>query len=69
LDLFLDVTNVLATKIPSYAQYTFQRNADNSGFATSDNEALREDGSNALPVILNNQDGTPLPTIGFIFEF
>jgi hypothetical protein len=50
-------------------RYTFQRNADNSGFETTDSNALQTDGSNAIPVILPNDNTSILPTIGFIFEF
>ncbi|WP_347158984.1 TonB-dependent receptor [Pontibacter chitinilyticus] len=69
LDLFLDIANVLASKTPGYDRYTFQRNEDNTGFATTDNAALRADGANALPVILSNDDGNLVPTLGFIVEF
>ncbi|WP_187260669.1 TonB-dependent receptor [Pontibacter beigongshangensis] len=69
LDLFLDVANILASKTPGYDRYTFQRNSDNSGFATTDGAALRADGSNAIPVVLNNDDGNLVPTLGFIVEF
>ncbi|WP_242918624.1 TonB-dependent receptor [Pontibacter liquoris] len=69
LDLFLDVANVLASNTPGFARYTFQRNEDNTGFATSDGSPLQPDGSNALPVILENNDGNLVPTIGFIVEF
>src|SRR5690606_36673462 len=54
LDLFLDVANVLASKTPSYDRYTFQRNQDNTGFATTDGNPLRNDGGNAIPVVLKN---------------
>lgn len=68
-DLFLDVINVLGSVNPAYPQYTFQRTPDNSGFATTDGEPLRADGSNAIPVILDNSSATVLPTFGFIIEF
>ncbi|WP_439882747.1 TonB-dependent receptor [Pontibacter sp. MBLB2868] len=69
LDLFLDVANVLASKTPGFDRYTFQRNTDNTGFATTDGEALSSDGSNAIPVILKDNDGNVVPTLGFIVEF
>lgn len=69
LDLFLDIANVLASKTPGYDRYTFERNADNTGFATTDAAPLRDDGSNAIPVILKNDDGNLVPTLGFIVEF
>ncbi|PKV62666.1 TonB-dependent receptor [Pontibacter ramchanderi] len=69
LDLFLDIANVLASNTPGYDRYTFQRNEDNTGFATTDSNPLRLDGSNAIPVILKNDDGNLVPTLGFIVEF
>ncbi|OKL40492.1 TonB-dependent receptor [Pontibacter flavimaris] len=69
LDLFLDVANVLASNTPGFDRYTFQRNEDNTGFATTDGGTLRNDGSNAIPVILENNDGNLVPTLGFIVEF
>ncbi|WP_299701254.1 TonB-dependent receptor [uncultured Pontibacter sp.] len=69
LDLFLDVANVLASRTPGYDRYTFQRNEDNTGFATTDSAPLRTDGSNAIPVVLKNDDGNLVPTLGFIVEF
>ncbi|SIT75654.1 TonB-dependent receptor [Pontibacter indicus] len=69
LDLFLDIANVLGSNTPGYDRYTFQRNEDNTGFATTDGNPLRLDGSNAIPVILKNDDGNLVPTLGFIVEF
>ncbi|WP_237717732.1 TonB-dependent siderophore receptor [Pontibacter sp. BAB1700] len=69
LDLFLDIANVLASNTPGFDRYTFQRNEDNTGFATTDGNPLRNDGSNAIPVILKNNDGNLVPTLGFIVEF
>lgn len=69
LDLYLDVVNAFVLPSPAFPQYTFQRTADNSGFATTDGQPIRIDGSNAIPVILENNDPTVLPTIGFIVEF
>ncbi|MEJ8757204.1 TonB-dependent receptor [Pontibacter sp. H259] len=69
LDLFLDIANVLSSNSPGYDRYTFQRNDDNTGFETTDGNPLRTDGSNAIPVILENNDGNLVPTIGFIVEF
>jgi hypothetical protein len=68
-DLFIDISNVLASNNPAFPQYTFVRNADNTGFATTDGQPLQPDGSNAKPLILNNRSNTVLPTIGFIVEF
>lgn len=67
-DLFLDVQNVPAFKTPAAPSQTFQRTPDNSAFATTD-EALRPDGSNVIPFLLDNNRVQLLPTIGFIVEF
>lgn len=69
LDVFFDITNAFVQSNPAYPNYTFQRNADNSGFATTNGGPLLPDGSNAIPVILSNNDAVPVPTIGFIVEF
>jgi len=63
------VTNLLATSNPAIPSYTFQRNADNSDFETTDGQPLRVDGSNAIPYILPQEKGAALLSIGFIFEF
>lgn len=68
-DLYVDIQNILRFKGPSLPQYTFQRNADNSGFATTDGQTLRVDGSNAIPLLLNEDDVSFLPSIGFVIEF
>lgn len=54
---------------PSFPNYTFKRTADNSAFETTDGAALRPDGANAIPILLENADANLLPTIGFIIEF
>lgn len=69
LDLFLDIANVLGSNTPGFDRYTFQRNEDNTGFTTTDGNPLRLDGGNAIPVILKNDDGNLVPTLGFIVEF
>ncbi|MGB3006322.1 MAG: TonB-dependent receptor [Chitinophagaceae bacterium] len=69
LDLFVDVTNFYNAKSPSFPQYTFKRNTDNTAFVTTDNQPINQNGSNAIPFILANNDGTIIPTIGFIIEF
>ncbi len=68
-DLFIDIQNLLNTVNPAPDQYTFQRTADGSGFATTDGSALRLDGSNAIPLLLTNTEGSLLPSLGFIVEF
>ncbi|RYM33266.1 TonB-dependent receptor [Brumimicrobium glaciale] len=69
LTLFLDIQNVFLYKIPSTPNYTFQRNADNTGFETTDGNPIASDGSNGIPVVLENSSATVVPSIGFIFEF
>jgi hypothetical protein len=69
LDLYLDVVNAFLLPSPAFPQYTFERTPDNTGFATTDGQAIRPDGSNARPLLLNNNDPSVLPTIGFIIEF
>ncbi|WP_078012579.1 TonB-dependent receptor [Hymenobacter sp. CRA2] len=69
LDLFVDLQNVLAIVNPSQPSYTFQRLDDNSGFLTTDGQPLQPNGSNALPILLFDDDALITPTIGFIFEF
>lgn len=69
LDVFIDITNVYASKAAGIPQYTFKRTADNTAFMTTDSAPLKADGSNAIPTLLENRDGQILPTIGLIVEF
>lgn len=69
LDLFLDITNFYASKSTGVPNYTFKRTADNKSFVTTDGAALRQDGSNGIPILIDNVDKTLLPTIGFMVEF
>lgn len=69
LVLFADFQNAFLYKTPSMPKYTFERNADNSGFATIDGQPIAMDGSNAIPLILNDRSATIVPSLGFIFEF
>lgn len=69
LNLFIDFQNVLMSVQYAAPYYTFKRKADNSGFETTDGLALKTDGSNAIPVILQNESKTITPSIGFTFEF
>jgi hypothetical protein len=69
LDLFLDFQNVLMISQESAPIYTFERNADNTGFLTTDGQPLKVDGSNGVPLILQNINKTVTPSIGVIFEF
>lgn len=68
-DFYIDVQNLFAFKQQSPDYYTFQRNEDNTGFATTDGQPLQADGSNAVPILIPNVNRTVTPTIGFIFEF
>jgi hypothetical protein len=67
-DLYLDFQNLFLTKTPSPPDYTFARNADGT-YKTTDGEAIKADGSNAIPFILVDDDPFFVPTIGFIIEF
>jgi CarboxypepD_reg-like domain/TonB-dependent Receptor Plug Domain len=69
LDLFIDIQNLTNAKSPAYPTFTLQRNADNTGFATTDGRPLAADGSNGVPIVLDTSDGSLLPTIGVIVEF
>jgi len=60
---------VFLYKTPSLPNYTFERNSDNTGFATLDGNPVAADGSNAIPRILQDRSATVVPAIGFIFEF
>jgi hypothetical protein len=68
LDVYLDIQNALFQKFPSIPQYTFDRNEDGS-YKTSDGNAVAADGSNAVPILLGDDDPFATPTIGFILEF
>jgi len=69
LDLYIDIQNVFQFASPSLPSYTFKRNADNTDFLTTDGQPLKTDGSNATPLILQDESPFFVPTIGFIFEF
>lgn len=69
LNLFLDFQNVLMSVQYGAPYYTFKRNADNSGFETTDGQPLKTDSSNGVPVILKNESKTVTPSIGVTFEF
>ena len=68
-DLFLDVTNWYISKNPAIPEYTFKRNATNTGFETTDGQPIKADGSNAIPTRVKNDDPFVTPTIGLIIEF
>jgi TonB dependent receptor/CarboxypepD_reg-like domain/TonB-dependent Receptor Plug Domain len=69
LDVFMDVQNLLNTINTAPPTYTFQRTPDGTGFVTTDGKPLYSDGSNAIPILLNNTEGSLLPTVGVIVEF
>jgi hypothetical protein len=69
LNVFIDIQNLLMAKQQFPPYYTFKRTADNSGFETTDGQPLRADGSNGIPVILENYSQTVTPTFGFVFQF
>lgn len=69
LDVFIDITNVYRSVSPQYPQYTFERNEDNTAFATTDGQSVRADGSNAVPFIIREGEPVSVPSIGFILAF
>lgn len=69
LAIYLDVQNLLVQKNETNPNFTFKRNAENTAFETTNGQPIEADGSNAIPVIIKNKTGHPLPSIGFIYEF
>lgn len=69
LNLYLDLQNILMQEDQNNPKFTFERNEANTDFKTTDGEALRTDGSNGIPFILNTSSSNLLPSIGFSFEF
>lgn len=69
IDLFLDITNWYRSKSSEPESFTFKRTEDNSAFATSDGQPIKANGSNAIPVLLSNNDASFTPSIGLIVEF
>lgn len=69
LDVFVDIQNILNAVNPAPPNYTFQRTADGSAFLTTDGQAIRPDGSNAIPLLLENTEGSLLPSVGIVVEF
>lgn len=68
-DFYIDIQNILGFSQETPPYYTFKRNEDNTGFATTDGQPLEANGSNAIPVLIPNDQATVTPTIGVIFEF
>ncbi len=69
LDFFIDIQNATNAKSTTQDLYSFQRNADNSGFATTDGQALRADGSNGIPILIPSVNGSIIPAFGIIYDF
>ena len=69
LDVFVDIQNILNSINPAPPNYTFQRTPDGSAFVTTDGKALMSDGSNAIPILLENTEGSLLPSVGIVVEF
>ena len=69
LGIYLDIQNLLVQKNESNPNFTFKRNEQNTDFVTTDGLPVAIDGNNAIPVILYNRKGHPLPSLGVIFEF
>lgn len=67
-DLYLDVQNAFMSKTPSVPAYTFDRNEDGT-YRTDDGGPVLPDGSNAVPLLLEDEDPFFVPTLGFIMEF
>ncbi len=68
-DFYVDIQNILGFTQETPPYYTFKRNDDNTGFATTNGLPLQADGSNAIPILIPNNQATVTPTIGVIFEF
>jgi hypothetical protein len=67
--VFLDVTNWYIAKSTAVPSYTFKRTADNTAFETTDGLPIKANGSNGIPILLNNNEAQVTPSIGFIIEF
>lgn len=78
LDLFLDIQNAYNSKNPTAPGFTLKRNADES-YATTTGEPYNpgvfgnplapNNRQKGIPVLLPNDSGSILPSIGFIVEF
>ena len=69
LDLFLDITNWWAAKSVAYPKYSFERDLTTQQYKTTDGQPIKADGSNGVPIILKDDAGNLVPSIGFILEF
>ncbi len=68
-DFYIDIQNFYASKSTGSPQYTFKRTDDNARFLSTNDKPVQTNGSNAIPYLLENAEGTLIPTIGFIIEF
>jgi outer membrane cobalamin receptor len=68
-DFYIDIQNFYGSKSTGSPQYTFKRKEDNSSFLSTNGKPVQTNGSNAMPILLENAEGTLIPTIGFIIEF
>jgi len=68
-DFYIDIQNFYASKSTGSPQYTFKRTEDNAKFLSTNGKPVQTNGSNAIPYLLENAEGTLIPTIGFIIEF
>jgi outer membrane receptor for ferrienterochelin and colicin len=69
LDFFIDVQNWYMARSTAPDIYTFKRTDDNTAFQTTNGLPIQQNGSNAIPFLLNNTDNNFTPTLGFIIEF
>jgi outer membrane receptor for ferrienterochelin and colicin len=69
LNLFMEINNWYKAKNPAFPQYTFKRNDSNTAFLTTDGQPIKLNGANAIPILLANDEGRILPSLGFIVEF
>lgn len=69
LTFFIDIQNLLLNPQQGTPYYTFKRNTENTGFETTDNQPLKSDGSNGIPMILKSESKNVTPTLGLIFDF
>jgi hypothetical protein len=68
-DLYLDITNVLNLVQTAVPRYTWQRTEDSSDWETTDGNTVSPDGSNAIPLLLDDESRSTIPSLGFIVEF
>ena len=65
----MDIQHVLNNVNPAPPTSTFRRTPDGKAFVTTDDKPLRADGSNAIPVLLEETEGSLLPSVGIVVEF